>query len=185
MDEQDNFRRAVLEERFLWKDKGGSLIETPDDMFKRVAKTVASVEMEKKKAWEKTFYEMMKNGDFMPNSPTLFNAGKKDGQLSACFVLPIEDSMTGIFATLKDMAMVQKTGGGTGMSFGRLRPKGSIVSSTHGVSSGPVTFMECFDAVSDTIKQGGLRRSANMGILPIINCPASKVPVVPTANVCC
>jgi len=162
----DDFALAILEERYLWKDKDGKIKETPDDMFRRVAKVAADNEKDSKK-WFNIFYSMIKNLDFMPNSPTLFNAGKKDGQLSACFVLPIEDSMESIFKTLKDMAMIQKTGGGCGMSFSRLRPKGSIVSSTHGVSSGPVTFMECFDAVSNTIKQGGLRRSANMGILRV------------------
>ena len=159
------FAKAVLDERYLWKDNDGNIIETPDDLFERVARAASKNEKDKK--WFKIFYKMIRDFDFMPNSPTLFNAGKKDGQLSACFVLPVPDNMQEIFRTLMNMAMVQKTGGGTGMSFSRLRPKGSIVSSTHGVSSGPVTFMKAYDAVSNTIKAGGLRRAANMGILRI------------------
>ncbi|UZE93759.1 MAG: adenosylcobalamin-dependent ribonucleoside-diphosphate reductase [Candidatus Pacearchaeota archaeon] len=158
----------VLEERYLLRDNKGKIIETPTQMFKRIAKAVASADKkfrQNPKKTEKEFLEMMKNLEFLPNSPTLMNAGTPIGQLSACFVLPIEDSLDSIFTTLKDMAKIQQSGGGTGFSFSNLRPKGDIVKSTKGVASGPVSFIKIYDATTDVIKQGGKRRGANMAVL--------------------
>lgn len=158
----------VLEERYLMKDEKGRIIETPIQLFRRVAKTIASVDKKYKKDPKKTeeeFFTAMKNLEFLPNSPTLMNAGTELGQLSACFVLPIDDSIESIFTTLKNMALIQQSGGGTGFSFNRLRPKGDIVKSTRGVASGPVSFMRIYDSATDVIKQGGKRRGANIGIL--------------------
>ena len=158
----------VLEERYLMKDESGRIIETPIQLFRRIAKTIASVDKkydkDPKKA-EEEFFNAMKNLEFLPNSPTLMNAGTELGQLSACFVLPIDDSIESIFTTLKNMALIQQSGGGTGFSFSRLRPKGDIVKSTRGVASGPVSFMRIYDSATDVIKQGGKRRGANIGIL--------------------
>jgi ribonucleoside-diphosphate reductase alpha chain len=158
----------VLEERYLMKDEKGKITETPTQLFKRVAKTIAKIDKKygdsPKKAEEEFFYAM-KNLEFLPNSPTLMNAGTKLGQLSACFVLPIDDSIESIFTTLKNMALIQQSGGGTGFSFSKLRPKGDIVKSTRGVASGPVSFMGIYDSATDVIKQGGKRRGANIGIL--------------------
>ncbi|MBN1280440.1 MAG: adenosylcobalamin-dependent ribonucleoside-diphosphate reductase [Candidatus Thermoplasmatota archaeon] len=158
----------VLQERYLLKDEDGSIIETPTQMFRRVAHAIAApdiiYEKDPRKA-EEEFYAAMRNLEFLPNSPTLMNAGTKLGQLSACFVLPIEDSLEGIFTTLKNMAIIQQSGGGTGFSFSRLREKGAIVKSTKGVASGPISFMRIFDSTTDVIKQGGKRRGANIGIL--------------------
>jgi len=158
----------VLEERYLVKNEEGKIIETPTQLFRRVAYTIAKQDSLYGKDPTKTeeeFFKAMRNLEFLPNSPTLMNAGTKLGQLSACFVLPIEDSLEGIFTTLKNMALIQQSGGGTGFSFSRLREKGAIVKSTKGVASGPISFMRIFDSTTDVIKQGGKRRGANIGIL--------------------
>lgn len=159
----------VLQERYLLRDSEGKIIETPTQLFKRVAKAIASVEKhyDKRMEYERRFFSMMSNLEFLPNSPTLMNAGVKNGQLSACFVLPIEDSLKSIFSTLENAAFIQQTGGGTGFNFSHIRPKGDMVNSTRGVASGPVSFMKIYDETTETIKQGGKRRGANMGILNV------------------
>jgi len=167
--------KEVLAERYLRKDKKGKLIETSDQMCFRVAKTMASIEknfgVSEKEIEEITrlFYEAFVRHDFLPNSPTLMNAGIGNDHLqySACFVLPVDDSLESIFDAVKKAALIHKSGGGTGFSFSRLRPQGSIVHSTRGVASGPVSFMRVFDAATNEIKQGGRRRGANMGILRV------------------
>lgn len=162
----------VLEARYLRRDSQRRVVETPAQLFERVAVSVAAAEAAfgsraEQGVWEQRFHSVLASLEFLPNSPTLMNAGTDLGQLSACFVIPVPDTMEGIFEAVKQMALVQRTGGGTGFSFSRLRPKGDLVASTGGESSGPVSFMKVFDAATEHIKQGGRRRGANMGVLRV------------------
>ena len=164
--------KLVLDSRYLKRDLQRRVVETPKEMFQRVARGVAHAELllgdrERAERWEQTFLEMTASLDFLPNSPTLMNAGTRLGQLSACFVLPVQDTTEAIFDALGNMASIQRTGGGTGFSFSELRPRSDIVASTAGEASGPVSFMEIFDCATEHIRQGGKRRGANMGILRV------------------
>ncbi|VAX32102.1 Ribonucleotide reductase of class II (coenzyme B12-dependent) [hydrothermal vent metagenome] len=160
----------VLSARYLLKNEKGEVFESPEGMFRRVASHVARAEGfygEETQAWEQRFFTLMTELKFLPNSPTLMNAGKEIGQLAACFVLPVDDSMKSIFDTLKNTALILQSGGGTGFSFSRLRPRSDIVRTTGGIASGPVSFMKIYNTATEVIKQGGARRGANMGILRI------------------
>ncbi|MEW6182042.1 MAG: adenosylcobalamin-dependent ribonucleoside-diphosphate reductase [Bacillota bacterium] len=172
MVELDANQKIILEGRYLRRDAEGMINETPEQMFRRVAGTVSQAEGLFGKGvaadtWLKRFFKLMAEFDFLPNSPTLINAGRGSGQLAACFVLPIEDNIEDIFESLKQAALIHKSGGGTGFNFSRLRPKGDPVKSTGGVASGPVSFMRVFNAATEEIRQGGVRRGANMGILRV------------------
>jgi ribonucleoside-diphosphate reductase alpha chain len=156
----------VLERRYLLRDEAGEVVETPRGLFQRVARAVAQAEAPSERGrLAERFEARMAALEFLPNSPTLMNAGRSNGQLAACFVLPVEDDLAGIFDALKWAALIHQSGGGTGFAFSRLRPRGDVVKTTHGVASGPVSFMRVYDAATEIIKQGGVRRGANMAVL--------------------
>ncbi|MGE5194578.1 MAG: adenosylcobalamin-dependent ribonucleoside-diphosphate reductase, partial [Deltaproteobacteria bacterium] len=162
--------KRVLEARYLRRDAARNIVESPEQLFRRLARSIAAAEMRyggngAAARFETAFFELLSSLEFLPNSPTLMNAGTPIGQLSACFVLPVEDSMVEIFDSLKLMALIQQSGGGTGFSFSRLRPRGDLVATTGGTASGPVSFMRIFDCATENIRQGGKRRGANMGVL--------------------
>jgi ribonucleoside-diphosphate reductase alpha chain len=165
--------KVVLNRRYLSKDREGNILEDADGLFRRVARNLSQADLvygaseETRQATEDEFYEVMRRLEVLPNSPTLMNAGRELQQLSACFVLPVEDSLESIFDEVKQTAIIHKSGGGTGFSFSNLRPEGDMVGSTGGVASGPVSFIRAFDTATDVVKQGGNRRGANMGILDV------------------
>src|SRR4030066_2468095 len=161
---------TVLKARYLLRNEQGNIVEIPEEIFKRVARAIASVEAiygGNPEEWEAKFYDAMSNLLFLPNTPTLINAGKEIGQLAACFVLPVDDSMKSIFDSLKNAALILQSGGGPRFSFSHLRPRADVVKSTGGIASGPVSFMRIYNTATEVIKQGGARRGANMGILRI------------------
>ena len=169
----NNIVTEILRRRCLRKNKEGNVVETEDQMYHRVADVSAEVESqygatdEEVKATSNKFYKLMAEKEFLPNSPALMNSGRENGMLSACFVLPIEDSIDGIFTTVKNTAMIQKAGGGTGFSFDRLRPTGDLVTSSGGTTSGPISFMKVLSEATNAIQQGAFRRGANMGCMSI------------------
>ncbi len=172
-DDSSEMRTRILRRRYLWKDSQGKVIETEEQMLRRVANAIAAAESrygatkKQVKEFAEKFYKLMKNREFLPNSPTLMNSGRKNGMLSACFVLPIPDSIDGIFDAIKHTAQIQKAGGGTGFDFSQLRPTGDIVVSSGGKTSGPVSFMKVFSEGTNAIQQGAFRRGANMGMMSI------------------